>query len=1054
MTAVLITITFAPLVAAQDSEASASVESTVMAEPGTADANGKTAADADASAEVTDDAVTDPAGEAQAEDEAEANKPKTVSVSFRDTEISQVAGFYGRELDKPVLVDQSVANIRLTVRSNKKLPLNEAFELIGNALRQNGVIVVESPRQIELLPIAQIRRINRPVVPEGESVEGLSDQSTVVDKIFVVEHYDVTRLKDLVLPMLPDYAFLMADPNLDRLVVTAAAADLVHIERLVASLDVPRANDTIERVFIIENGDASEIATMIRTILAGTLGDESLAVFTTPPPQGNNNRNNRNRGGRSRGGSSSNSTGPNALFVERNEAPIMLQADLSRNWIIAAAPPAVMDQIEKWVVELDKPKERSEPYQLFDITHADVEELASQINEAISAMPDADIRASVRVIPFVKSRQILVYGSQRGRSLVRSLLDQLDIESSQFQLIKEIQLEHDSAENVKAKIEELFGDATTSGSGNRFFFSRGSQPAPKDLTVTADTQRNTVTIMTDPIRMKRIEDIIAEQWDLPVDLEDVKPKVYELQHTDPIQVRELLEDMFTTSSSTSSFSWFSGRSTTETSTPVGRLFGEFSFNAMDDSNKLIVSTKNVANYVVIDELLEEIDQPQDAGVPLVIELKHANAEDVAEQLNAMFSEPGTPAAITRTQRGLSNAIRQTSTAGEGNRGGNNNNNNNNNQNRNNQGGDNDPTQMNFWWSQSRPNINEQPTSNLIGKPRIVPVTRRNALMIMAPRAHVEPFKDLVAELDQPGQQVVIHAIITEVQHDDESTLGVRFASDPDIFNDSRLADQAFGGSANLDYLENVFSGNGVIDANLNLNVLIQLLVKNLNLSVINEPRLVTADNQEAHFFDGQDVPVITGDLTRGDSDGNISREFRYESVGTRLHARPHITQDGEIDLRVNLELSRIVNGTTVFGNFLFDRRTTTTQVTLKDGQTIVISGIIEQEDFQEIRKLPLFGDLPLIGGLFRSTDTGVRNREVIAFITPHIVEPGRAADQATQDNREWLERVRGAMAVPRDAENKDVEDPRFSSPEDRGIASDAAIEAARAKELEQEQAED
>ena len=250
------------------------------------------------------------------------------------------------------------------------------------------------------------------------------------------------------------------------------------------------------------------------------------------------------------------------------------------------------------------------------------------------------------------------------------------------------------------------------------------------------------------------------------------------------------------------------------------------------------------------------------------------------------------------------------------------------------------------------------------------------------------------------------------------------------------------------------AGDGILNADVNLIFLIQLLANNLNLSVINEPRLMTADNQEAHFFDGQDVPVVVSALTGSGNDGDITRTFDYEAVGTRLHARPHITQDGEIDLRVNLELSRIVNGTTVFGNFLFDRRTTTTQVTLKDGQTIVISGIIEQEDFQEIRKLPLFGDLPLIGGLFRSTDTGVRNREVIAFITPHIVEPGQAAEQATQDNREWLERVRGAMAVPRDAENKDVEDPRFSSPEDRGIASDAAIEAARAKELEQEQAED
>ncbi|MBB6429902.1 secretin N-terminal domain-containing protein [Algisphaera agarilytica] len=994
-----------------------------------------------------ENAVAEPGDEAEGdseEAEEEEPKPKTVSVSFRDTELSQIAGFYGRELDKPVLVDQSVANNRLTIMSNKEIPLNEAFELIGNALRQRGVIVVEGPRQIELLPIAQIRRINRPVVPAEQSVTELDDQSTIVDKIFRIEHYDVTRLKDLVVPMLPEYAFLVADPNLDRLVVTAAAGDLIHIERLVASLDVPRANDTIEKIFTVKNGDASEIATMVRTILAGTLGDESLAVFTTPSPQGNNNR---NRGGRNRGGGnrSNNDAGSNTLFVERNEAPIMLQADLSRNWIIAAAPPAVMDQIEKWIIELDKPKERNEPYQLFDIEHADVDELAGQINEAINAMPDADIRASVRVIPFVKSRQILVYGSQRGRSLVRSLLDQLDIESSQFQLIKEIAIKHDSAENVKAKIEELFNNEQSSGSRYTYYFGN-SRPQQKDLTVTADTQRNTVTIMTDPVRMRRIEEIIKEQWDLPVDLDDVKPKVYDLQYSDPVQVQELLEEMFTKSSSTSSFSWFSGTRTTETSNPVGRLFGEFSFNAMQDSNKLIVSTKNPANYVVIDELLKEIDQPQDAGVPIIIELKHANAEDVAEQLNAMFSEPGTPAAITRTERGLSDSIRQTSTASDrGNNG--NNNQNNNNQNRNNQGGgENDPSQMNFWWSQSRPNINEQPTSNLIGKPRIVPVNRRNAIMVMAPRAHVAPLRDLVAELDKPGSQVVIHAIITEVQHDDESTLGVRFASDPGIFNDSRLADQAFGGGINADYSQGIFSGDGILNADVNLNFLIQLLVNNLNLSVINEPRLMTADNQEAHFFDGQDVPVVVSDLTGSGNDGDITRTFDYEAVGTRLHARPHITQDGEIDLRVNLELSRIVNGTTVFGNFIFDRRTTTTHVTLKDGQTIVISGIIEQEDFAEVRKFPLFGDIPLVGGLFRSTDTGVRNREVIAFITPHIVKDGRAADEKTQSNREWLERVRGAMAVPKDVNNKEQEDDRFTTPEQRGIASDAAIEAAEEAE--------
>ena len=940
--------------------------------------------------------------------------------------MSQVARFLMDELGKPVIVDERIGETRITIMSDDAMPLPAAFELIGNALRQKGVLVVESARQTELLPLDQMRRINRPVVGDDESAADLPDQSQIVDKEFAVEHYDVTRLKDLVLAMLPEYAFLVADPNLNRLVVTAAAADLAHIERLVAELDVPRANQTVERIIEVENGDASEIVALVRTLISATLGIESQDVFTSPRAttqnnnRGNNNRN--QRGNNQRGGS--NTPPEQALFIERSEAPILLQADLSRNWIIAAAPPQVMDEIERWVEELDKPRDQDEPYELFDITHADVEEIAGQLNETISSMPDREMSSSLRVIPFMKSRQLLVYGSQRGRALVRSLLDQLDVESSQYRLIREIKLEHDDAENVKAKIEELFsGGGGGGGSGNRYyFFGRGSLSSQEDeLTVTADTQRNTVTIMTDPQRMQRIEEIIDEQWDVPLDLDAVKPKVYDLKYTDPVQVKTLLEDMFTKSSTTSSFSFRSFSRQTDTSTPVGRLFGEFSFVAMQDSNKLIVSTKNPANYQVIDELLEEIDTPQDAGVPIVIELKHANAEEVAEQLNAMFSEPGTPANITRTERGLSQAIRDNNTTSD--RGASTNNNNNQNTAvRNNNAPrntlDNDPGQLNFWWSQSRPNLTEQPTSNLIGKPRIVPVNRRNALMVLAPRAHTEPLRTLIEELDKPGAQVAIHAIITEIQHNDESTLGVRLASDPSIFNDSRLADQAIGGGVNANYAESIFRGDGILNANLNVNVLIQLLIRNLNLKVLNEPRVYTADNQEAHFFDGQDVPVIISDFSGGGNSDNVNlrRTFAYEPVGTRLHVRPHITQEGEVDLEINLELSRIVNGSSVFGNFIFDRRETTTHVTVLDGQTIVISGIVQQEDFDEVRKLPILGDIPLIGFLFRSTDRAVRNREIIAFITPHVVRNVNQHGEIDRRNKEWLERVRDTF------EPVDVED--------------------------------
>ncbi len=966
------------------------------------------------------------------------NAGRMVSMSFRDADMQQIAMFLMREIKKPVIVDDQVRETRLTILSPDRMPLIDAFELIGNALRQKGVIIVESPKQVELLPIDAARRVNREVVGPDASVADLPDRSRIVDKVFSVEHYDVMKLKDMLLPLLPDYAFLVADPNVNKLVVTAAGADLLHIEQLVERIDIPLSNDTVQRIFHIHQGDASEIVILIRTILSGTLGITSMDVFTSPAgnaqqQRGNARGNARNRGRNTRG---SEPPGVGSVFVQRSEAPIMLYADLSRNWIIAAASPAVMEQVERWITELDVPKDRSEPYELFDIAHADVNELATQVNEAVAAMPDLDIQSSVKVIPFVKSRQLLVYGSQRGRALVRSLLEQLDVQSAEYQLIKEIMLEYDTADNVKTKVEQLFGTAPQAVSFGRVRFNVPA--ASTDLTVTADAQRNSITIRTDPARMERIQAIINEQWDTPLDYEDAQPKVYALKYTDPVLVTTLLENMFSRSSSSTSFDWRTRTATSSSNTPVGRLFGQFSFVAMENSNKLIVSTKNRINYKVIDELIEEIDQPQDAGVPIIIELKHANAEDVAEQLNAMFAEPGTPSAITRNERGLSDAIRQTSTTSSrstegsgsqsaaGRQGANQ--------------GETRADQMAFWWSQSRISTTEQPVSNLIGKPRIVPVNRRNAVMVMAPRAHIEPFRDLIAQLDQPGSQVVIHAIISEIQHADETTLGVRLASDPGIFNDSRLADQSIGGGVSGAVSEPIFRGDGVLNANVNLNFLIQLLMKNLNLKVLNEPRVYTADNEEAHFFDGQDVPIIVSDFTGGNnSQGNITRSFDYQAVGTRLHVRPHITQEGEVNLEINLELSRIVNGSSVFGNFIFDRRETTTNVTVRDGQTIVISGIVQQEDFDEVRKLPLLGDLPLVGGLFRSTDRAQRNREIIAFVTPHIVSTsnGAEADEITERNRAWLQRMRGAIQGPEPDEDSRL----ITTPDerDRRRADPAAV---------------
>ena len=137
----------------------------------------------------------------------------------------------------------------------------------------------------------------------------------------------------------------------------------------------------------------------------------------------------------------------------------------------------------------------------------------------------------------------------------------------------------------------------------------------------------------------------------------------------------------------------------------------------------------------------------------------------------------------------------------------------------------------------------------------------------------------------------------------------------------------------------------------------------------------------------------------------VVSSFQYAAVGTYLRIRPHITNERDVDLQINLQLSDIVAGETSFGNFIFDRRETTTHVIMRDGETVMLSGLVRQEKTKDVRKIPILGDIPLIGGIFRSTDTAKRNRELVAFITPHVIRrEGEPA--ATSNYKQWIESLR------------------------------------------------
>jgi type II secretory pathway component GspD/PulD (secretin) len=186
-------------------------------------------------------------------------------------------------------------------------------------------------------------------------------------------------------------------------------------------------------------------------------------------------------------------------------------------------------------------------------------------------------------------------------------------------------------------------------------------------------------------------------------------------------------------------------------------------------------------------------------------------------------------------------------------------------------------------------------------------------------------------------------------------------------------------------------------------VLLQALSQKTNVRIIQQPRIFTADNQEAAFFDGQQIPFITDSVINSGQVGGVTQSFDYKDVGVLLNVRPRITVQRDVDMEVKLSLSAVVPGQTLFGGAILDLRQTTTKIIVKNGQTIVLSGLLKDVDSKITRSFPLLGDLPIIGELFKSRENTKSSTELIAFITPIVVDnPSENDTNFNQGEREAL----------------------------------------------------
>ncbi len=288
----------------------------------------------------------------------------------------------------------------------------------------------------------------------------------------------------------------------------------------------------------------------------------------------------------------------------------------------------------------------------------------------------------------------------------------------------------------------------------------------------------------------------------------------------------------------------------------------------------------------------------------------------------------------------------------------------------------------------------------------------NALVISAPASIYPSLRAVIQQLDIPRAQVHIEAIIAEVSLDTTNELGVQW-----IFNnrdDGPVGAVQFSGSGiSFDGLldgvipDGATLGLGQIDDNgLSIATIIRALQGDAETNLLSTPSIVTLDNQEAEIIVGQNVPFVTGESTSASSTtDNPFRTIERQDVGISLKVKPQINEGDAITMEIEQEVSNIASSTASTVDIVTNKRSIRTTVQLEDGALLVLGGLIDDVVRTGVQKVPLLGDIPVLGALFRSKKTDTVKRNLMVFVRSTVIKDPEKAKMLSLNKYNFMRDV-------------------------------------------------
>lgn len=301
----------------------------------------------------------------------------------------------------------------------------------------------------------------------------------------------------------------------------------------------------------------------------------------------------------------------------------------------------------------------------------------------------------------------------------------------------------------------------------------------------------------------------------------------------------------------------------------------------------------------------------------------------------------------------------------------------------------------------------------------------NSLVINAPGETLLTLERVIQDLDKRRAQVLVEAIIVEMSDDTARELGLQFLlsgtgnssvpfvttnysrSAPNLlalagalsgdtpFNSGDSNPFASAAVTSLLGLSGISAGVGGQDGDTLFGAILTAVENDTNSRVLSKPFNMTLDNGTSSLLVGQEVPIITGTVLGADNTNPYQTVDRKE-IGVRLDVTPRISSDDAVRLEINQEVSSIAGAiSTATSDLVFNKRQITTDVLADSGEIVVIGGLIQQSDTIANEKVPILGDVPIAGRLFRSEGKATKRTNLMVFIRPTVIRDRQSARDAT-----------------------------------------------------------